>query len=89
VTRVLKESKLPRLHRDVQVRARVAHAQLGALQVLAELAQSEPGKRRETRHERLVREILKRLVETGLDQLDASILAMRDSIATQVAPPAP
>ena len=82
VTRVLKESKLPGLHEDVQKRARLAHTKLEVLQTLAELAK---------KHIRNVRfrEFLNRLVEAGLDQIDASVLAMRNSIATQIAAPGP
>ena len=91
VTRVLRESKLPGLHTDVQKKARLAHTKLAVLQVLAELAQ---GKRNGTSGQlrspaAARREILNRLVEAGLHQIDVSVLAMRDSIATQIAAPGP
>ena len=81
VTRVLKESKLPGLHKDVQKRARLAHTKLEVFQALAESAQ---GKRNGWS-----RKILNRLVEAGLHQIDVSVLAMRNSIATQIAAPGP
>ena len=81
VTRVLKESKLPGLHKDVQKKASLAHTQLGVLQAQAELAQ---GKRIGWS-----RKLLNRLVEVRLRQIDVSVRAMRNSIATQIAAPAP
>lgn len=81
VTRVLKESKLPGLHEDVQKGAKSAHTKLELLQALTGLAKKKTGTSRLTG-------LLKQVVEAGLGQVDASVLALRNSIATQIAAPA-
>jgi len=76
VTRVLSESKLPSLHPDVQKQAKLALNRLKAMQNEVKLASGKtmPAKMKEG-------------IEARLDEIDASVLAMRDSIATQVAVP--
>lgn len=81
VTRVLKESKLPGLHEDIQKRAKLTHTKLELLQTLAGVAKKQTGPAG-------LRGFVKQLVEAGLHQIDASVLAMRNSIATQIAAPA-
>lgn len=80
VTRVLKESKLPALHEDVQKGANSAHTKLELLQALTGLAKKKTGTARLTG-------LLKQVVKAGIDQVDASVVAMRNSIATQIAAP--
>ncbi|MNC89627.1 hypothetical protein D3C83_55930 [compost metagenome] len=71
--RVLKESKLPSLHKDVQKDAKHAIDKLKQVQKDAEKAL---GKKKAD-----VKKLAK--VEADLDKVHASIFAMRDSIATQ------
>ena len=70
VRRVSSESKLPGCREDVQVQAEKAHFKL---KVVQKQAQKAPGKKNEK-------------IVARLDEVNASVLAIRDSIATQVAP---
>lgn len=77
VERVLHESKLPQLHNDVQKDAKHAIAKLNAAQ---KEAQNAVGKKK--KDAKKVEKVVKKL-----DEINGSIFAMRDSIATQVAAP--
>jgi hypothetical protein len=77
VTRVLHESKLASLHIDVQKEAKHARNKLKAVQAEAQNAVGE-----KKPDPKKIAEVVKKL-----DDIHASILAMRDSIATRV--PAP
>jgi len=76
VTRVLAESKLPSLHIDIQKESKHALSNLKAIQ--AEAKNAVGAKKKDPR------KIAK--IEATLDGINASILAMRDSIATVTAP---
>jgi len=77
VERVLHESKLPALHKDVQKDAKHLIPKLNAAQ---NEAKNAVGKKK--KDAKKVEKVVKKL-----DEINDSIFAMRDSIATQVPPP--
>jgi hypothetical protein len=89
VKRVLKKSKVPGLHKDVQKEAKKAHAKLMQAQVKLKVAQkaaekaqgkNNAAKKNQNTEARLLE------IKDSVLEVKASVVAIRNSIATQVTP---